>query len=43
MEEGDLEVLEQGKVDYFAFSYYMSCPPKSVKQNATWTGGFAEG
>ena len=33
MEEGDLDILEQGKVDYFAFSYYQTVVVSSVKKN----------
>ena len=33
MEDNDLEVLAQGKVDYFAFSYYQTVVVSSVKKN----------
>jgi 6-phospho-beta-glucosidase len=33
MAEGDLEILEAGKVDYFAFSYYQTEVMSSVHQN----------
>ena len=44
MEEGDLELLEQGKVDYFAFSYYMSSVVSAdpAKMHPT-QGGFSVG
>ncbi|MBR2214909.1 MAG: 6-phospho-beta-glucosidase [Selenomonadaceae bacterium] len=44
MEDGDLDILAEGKVDYVAFSYYMSHVTTSVeerKQNLQ--GGFFEG
>lgn len=33
MEDGDLEILKQGTVDYFSFSYYMSHVTTSVENN----------
>jgi 6-phospho-beta-glucosidase len=33
MAEGDLEILEAGKVDYFAFSYYQTEVVSAVHQN----------
>lgn len=44
MEPGDLEVLEEGTVDYIGFSYYMSTTVKagiSRKNNAATDGGMA--
>ena len=44
MEDGDLEILQQGKVDYYAFSYYMSHVTTSVEERKeNLQGGFAEG
>ena len=44
MEDGDLDLLQQGKVDYFAFSYYMSNVTTSVEENKqSLQGGFATG
>ena len=44
MEEGDLDILEQGKVDYFAFSYYMSSATSGDKSRfKELQGGFATG
>ncbi len=42
MEDGDLELLQQGKVDYFAFSYYMSSTVSSDPEKMhPVQGGFA--
>ncbi|SFT84503.1 6-phospho-beta-glucosidase [Selenomonas sp. GACV-9] len=44
IEEGDLDILEQGKVDYFAFSYYMSSATSGDKSRfKELQGGFATG
>ena len=44
MGESDLDILEQGKVDYFAFSYYMSHVTTSVEdRKENLQGGFAVG
>lgn len=41
MKDGDLEILAKGKVDYFAFSYYMSHVTTSVEERlSTMQGGF---
>ena len=44
MEDGDLEIMQQGKVDYFTFSYYMSGavsadPAKNDSENGGITSG----
>lgn len=44
IEEGDLETLQQGTVDYFAFSYYMSSATSSDRSRfQKLQGGFATG
>lgn len=44
MEDGDLDILQAGKVDYYAFSYYMSHATTSVaSRKKVLQGGFAEG
>jgi 6-phospho-beta-glucosidase len=39
IQEGDLELLKEGTVDYVGFSYYMSRTEKKVKTNAEATQG----
>ncbi|MBO6201914.1 MAG: family 1 glycosylhydrolase, partial [Selenomonas sp.] len=44
MEDGDLDILQQGKVDYYAFSYYMSHVTTSVEERKeNLQGGFTVG
>lgn len=44
MEEGDLDILEQGKVDFFTFSYYMSAATAGDKSRLQeLQGGFSTG
>ncbi len=44
MEDGDLEILSEGTVDYYAFSYYMSHVTTSVEERKeNLQGGFFDG
>ena len=44
MEDGDLEILSEGTVDYYAFSYYMSHATTSVaERKENLQGGFFDG
>ncbi|WP_153057446.1 family 1 glycosylhydrolase, partial [Streptococcus suis] len=43
MEEGDLEILAEGKVDMYTFSYYMSTVVTTHKVEDTVSGNFSIG